>query len=364
MGGGIQVAHSFINQIKLYKTFRFIIVVTQELNKQLIKSNFSEYFKFVIYNVKPNIYNSITGKNDFLDNLVNKYQVDKVFTVFGPSYWKPKVPHLCGFAKPQYIYKNSPFFKKITINEFFKIKIKELLHMYSFNNHCDELVTENIDVSKRLSKRLSKNVFTVTNYYNQVFENEHVYTNQDQSLMEFDGLKLLTVSANYSHKNLSIIPKVIEYLNFKYPDFQFKFYLTVTRDEISFSRKFDRYIEYLGPVNIKACPSIYKFCDFMFLPTLLECFSASYCEAMKMKKPILTSKLDFALGLCKNSAVYFDPMSPSSIGKSIKNLYDDKKKQKKLIKNGTNRLQEFDSYEIRAKKYLQILKNETNYTRS
>ena len=44
----------------------------------------------------------------------------------------------------------------------------------------------------------------------------------------------------------------------------------------------------VGGVDIRECPSLYEQCDFMFLPTLLECFSASYAEAMKMRRPILT----------------------------------------------------------------------------
>ena len=51
----------------------------------------------------------------------------------------------------------------------------------------------------------------------------------------------------------------------------------------------------------------------MFLPTFLECFSASYAEAMLMKKPIITSNLGFAQNVCKDAAVYFDPCNPEDI---------------------------------------------------
>ena len=70
----------------------------------------------------------------------------------------------------------------------------------------------------------------------------------------------------------------------------------VTIDDESYENMFShnpRVIN-LGPVAHKSCPSIYSQCDFLFAPTLLETFSASYPEAMKMNLPISTSKYSFA----------------------------------------------------------------------
>ena len=115
---------------------------------------------------------------------------------------------------------------------------------------------------------------------------------------------------------------------------------------------------FLGKVKIEDCPSLYNNCDFMFLPTLLECFSASYCEAMKMELPILTSDLDFARGICDKAAVYFDPTSVESIAECFINLSSDLNKQNDLVINGKNRLLSLDNFSQRAKKYIKILTNE------
>ena len=50
----------------------------------------------------------------------------------------------------------------------------------------------------------------------------------------------------------------------------------------------------VGPIKSAECPSLYSECDIMFFSTLLECFSASYAEAMIMKKPIITTDMGFA----------------------------------------------------------------------
>ena len=80
----------------------------------------------------------------------------------------------------------------------------------------------------------------------------------------------------------------------------------------------------VGPIRIEEAPSLYKECDAMFLPTLLECFSASYVESMKMEKPILTSDMGFAWTVCNNAAIYFDPMDANDIAAKIIELFNSK----------------------------------------
>ena len=92
----------------------------------------------------------------------------------------------------------------------------------------------------------------------------------------------------------------------------------------------------------------------MFLPTLLETFSASYPEAMKMKKPILTSYLDFALDICGDAALYFDPTSAEDIADKILMLSVDENLYQNLVSQGTERLKKFETPESRVKKYMEI----------
>ncbi len=177
-----------------------------------------------------------------------------------------------------------------------------------------------------------------------------------KQLPDFDGTTLLTISANYSHKNLEIIPKVIKYLKRKYEDFKFRFVLTLEPDALNLGvNSIQENIEFIGRVDIKECPGLYKQSDFMFLPTLLECFSASYPEAMKMKVPILTSDLPFARSICGEAAEYFNPLSAESIGDKIYNLSKDKERQQELKSNGRNQLTKFDTFDTRARKYIEIV---------
>lgn len=361
-GGTIQVAHSFLNEIKFSIDNQYIVVCSSSLYRQLRHKEFSNKFTFYNYDIKANPLNSLTGKNTFLSSLVKKHSVESVFTVFGPGYWRPKVFHISGYAKPQYVYKDSPFFEEISLKERIKLKIKEFFHMQDFKKNCNVIITENEDVSFRLRTVFRKKIFTVTNYYNQVFDKR--IEKKSFGFSENDEIRLLTVAANYPHKNLKIIPPLIDYLIKAYPGVNFNFMLTIDKHELEVSEKAKKHIKFLGSIDIDDCPGLYQNCDFMFLPTLLECFSASYCEAMKMKKPILTSDLNFAKGICKNAAYYFEPLSVKSIGEAIHNLWIDKEKQKELIELGSERLHSFDDSKTRAEKYISIIINETNDTMS
>ena len=152
---------------------------------------------------------------------------------------------------------------------------------------------------------------------------------------------------------MRVIKEVIPYL--KEQAIQYKFVLTIDKEsyESLFSDVQD-YVTTIEPINTDLCPSAYDQCDALFLPTLLECFTASYPEAMKMQKPILTSDLSFAKDICQDSALYFDPLNPKDIAEKIIRLSSDKKLQNQLINNGLERLKYFETAQSRAKKYIEI----------
>lgn len=359
IGGGLQVAHSFISSLYRFESHEFIVVASSELLERLDTIELPNNCDLINYTLQPSILGVIVGRNSFLSSLVKEKRVDAVFSVFGPTYWRSKVSHLVGYAKPHYIYTSSPYFKLLGFFDRLRLHSLRKLHLYDFKHNSDMLVTENQDVSDRLKAvLLQKKVFTVTNYYNQVFDDESKWRDVDR-LPEFEGVTLLTISSNYTHKNLGIIPKVIGSLHSLSLKKDFRFVVTVEKGHLgkSIAPEIERHIVYLGSVKIEQCPWLYSKADMVFLPTLLECFSASYPEAMRMSKPILTSDLDFARGLCGDAALYFDPLDEQNIAETIIRLSNDKDLKDELIKNGKDQLLTFDDYTTRSNKYLTLLTN-------
>jgi glycosyltransferase involved in cell wall biosynthesis len=113
-------------------------------------------------------------------------------------------------------------------------------------------------------------------------------------------------------------------------------------------------------VPVAECPSLYKECDIVYLPTLLEIFSASYPEAMIMKKPILTSDLSFARSICGEAALYFNPFDTSDIANVIEKIIFDEKLYQMYVAKGKEKFESFPSAAQRVESYFKICSDVVN----
>ena len=357
-GGGIQVAKSFIEECRNFSSNQYFVVLSESLSKMIDVKKFPENFSFIKAPFRPaTAVFKLNSHNYFFKEIEKTWRPDIVFTTSGPSYWRPKVPHLMGYNLPHYIYPESPYFNIIPIKRKLWWKGMKIYARYVLRRDADVFVVQTNDVNERLKKFVNRSkVYTVYNTINAHYlEAEKV---QDKiPVKKSNEFRLLTLSAWYPHKNLSIIPAVIDQLKKQgYTNIKF----VVTLPDVDFkklTRGFDiQNIINVGPVKVEEAPSLYKECDAMFLPTLLECFSASYVEAMKMEKPIITSDMGFARTICENAALYVDPIDANNIADKILKLVNSKKLQNELIKNGLNKLNNFGTAEGRAKQYLDICK--------
>ena len=365
-GGSIQVGNAVINGLRFHPEHEYYIICSEQVAQTL--GNMKDYPGFMHFEVFPppnlitNLFRLI-HVNPRLDRCVREFSADAVFSIFGPSYWKPKVPHLCGFARPLYIYPDSPFFKNLSFFQRLKIKTYKRIHMRSFRNDCDMLVAENPDVSERLSVLCPhKKIVTVFSCCNPIFDTPEIQTTYE--LPPFEGISLLTIAVNFPHKNLQILPKTATYLKKAYPDFKFRFIVSLKEGEITVPDHLKECFVYVGKISIQNLPSFYEQVDFMILPTLLECFSASWIDAMKSSIPVLTSDLPFAHGICGKAAVYFNPEDPVDIGEKIVCLTHDKPRQKELIEQGKKQLSLFTDNSTRTSLYLSYLEELVKKKRS
>jgi glycosyltransferase involved in cell wall biosynthesis len=358
-GGGLQVADSILKELPKYKEHFFLLVLSNELwyfAQVLCGEN---NMKIENYNFKKNFFCVVSGRNSYLDNLVIDNNIDAVLTIFGPSIWVPRCLHISGFARAQILLKKSPLFKVQRVGDNIKFHLKYGFIKFLFYRCSAIYYTENPYISELLKVAFpKKNIYTVTNYYNQVFDHREQW-NCDIVLPKFYGFTILTVSSNYRHKNLSIIAQTVNYLRNKYPHFSFRFVVTIDNTELHFLNSSDKnYVLFVGKVDVSQCPFLYSQANVMLLPSLMECFSASYPESMRMRVPIITTDLEFAHSLCGDAALYYGALSPSELGETIYTLANDEKLRDKLILNGISRLKIFDTYEARVGKIINIIERE------
>ncbi|MFM2360456.1 MAG: hypothetical protein RLY16_2449 [Bacteroidota bacterium] len=358
-GGGLQVANSFIEDCKQHAEHEYHIVLGFVLAKAIKQEEYPNNFHFYTIPYRPatRVF-SFKSHDKFFRDLEKKIRPDVVFTTTGPAYWRPRAPHVIGYNLPHHVYPESPYLQHISLYRRARWKIKKLLAWYFFKHDADCYVVQTDDVNQRLRKFLGReNVITVSNTYNPFFNHPETFPNRlpEKQPGEF---RLLSISAWYPHKNLDIIPKIIDCLS-EAEKAPIRFVLTLP-DEIfrqEIPQQYHALIYNVGSVKLKEAPSLYKECDAMFLPTLLECFSASYAEAMIMEKPIITSDMGFAHTVCDRAAVYFDPINPAEIAQKIVQLVHDYELQQKLIQLGKERISYFGTSAQRTEEYLNICRN-------
>jgi len=359
-GGGVQVADSFVGELANYPEHRFLVLCSPQVAKSL--GDLSDHPEHVRIEACPRIgffgtLDRLLRRNPKLDALVRQFRADAVFTVFGPSYWRPQVPHVCGWARGYDIYTDSPFYGLVPPLEKLKLSLLRKLHRRMFRLDADTLFVESEDARERLQRVFpKKRIEVVGNTYHQIFE--HPELQEELPLPPFDGATLLTLSANYPHKNLRIIPSVARYLKEKHPDFRFRFVVSQPPEVLGLpAAEIPDWLLPLGVVSIRKCPSLYRQSTAMFLPTLVECFTASYPEAMRMRVPVVTADLSFAHGICGEAAEFFSPMDPASAGEAIYRVATDSGLRARLVAAGTERLQSFDDSRMRARKFIRLIED-------
>ena len=369
-GGGLQVAQSICGEFANYTQHHFVIVLSTYINDEDISSrdNIETYH----YNLPHDLKTVLTGRDAFLDGMVAEKRVDAVLTVFGPSIWRPKVAHLCGFARAQLLLTNpngnhNPFINQI------KQKLIYKIWTWGFRRSSKVFYTENAYISNMLPNLIKgAKVYTVTNYYNQVFDQPQKWKRSidlncltsNFSPMGVRGLgrkvvTMLTVSSTASHKNLGIMVPVAEILEKNHSGFDFRFVLTCNEAPFVLPEQLRDHFVFVGKVEVAECPSLYEQADMMCMPTLMECFTATYPEAMRMGVPIVTTDLEFARELCGEAACYYSAVDAKAAASAIYKVATDVSYRNHLVDNGKKQLLTYDNYEQRAEKLVKILEEIT-----
>lgn len=359
-GGAVQVAISFIHECRAFREHEFHVVLGPGVEPNLNLNDFPDNFHFKKISFGEVGLGKLSTIQQKMVAIEEDILPDCIVTTSGPAYWRSQAPHLMGFNLPLYLYPESPYLQDLSSARRAKLAAKRWLHCRYFRRDANALIVQTDDVNQRVRKLLgTEQVFTVTNNHNSWFDAPVDYPQRLPDRRE-DTFRLLTLTSYYPHKNLDIIPHIINVLP---PDIRERVEFVLTLNEEEFKTQISQWIppqiRLIGSVAPPECPSLYAECDAMFLPTLAECFSASYPEAMKMRKPIITSDLGFARSICEDAALYFEPCNAEAAAKQISRLAEDPGLQKDLRIRGERQLKIFDTPRQRAEKILAICQKMT-----
>ena len=355
-GGAEQVTDSICRELYRFNNHIFIVVLPRTFYATANAIGNYNNVKIVRYSFPLKDWKSLlTKRNSFLDELVNREKPECVVTIFGPTKWVPKCKkHICGFAFAHIPLFNSPFFQRMNTLERIKAWFRIKYMTYLFRRCSRVFYSENPMISERIRKIFhGSQVYTITNNYNQVFDNKALW--DYYSLPQFLGTRIFSATSMMPHKNIGITLRIAEYLRSHFPEFSFQFVLTVNEDSFySIPVELKNNFMFTGVVNLLRIPSLYSQCDIIIQPSLLECFTAAYPEAMRMEKPLLVPDLDFVHGLCANAALYYSPLSAEDAAVKLYQLANDRTLRESLVENGKVQLLSFDTCQERADKLITL----------
>ena len=333
-GGGVQVSLALIENIVKDSDFEVIFIANTEIDKQLpieVKSKIKYYY---VEKIEPIYKKFFQGKRIAL--IEQKHKPDLVFIVFGPAYRKPRMPSLQGFALGKMLYKSE-------LNLSFIENLLNAFKMYIFKSSKSDLVVETQLVKEKLVSQYNfsrEKIFVIGNSYSPKFH-ECIEKNKRVMKPSSEAFTILVPGSYYSHKNLERVIASINLIKENSEIDNFEFLFTIPVDSIEWQNLYNyakdlgvsSYIRTSGFVENASFGELYLKSHAVLCASLVESSTAVFPEAFISERPLLVSSRPFAIELCENGALYFDPLDEKSIANAIIKIISDQHLREGLVTN-------------------------------
>ncbi len=303
-----------------------------------------------------------------LVRMLRAHRPDLVYTVFGPAHMPVgRLPHVCGFAGGWMMWPDNPAARRMSRKDLLRRRLGDRARRVLLRNAGYYVVETELARGRllemtglppdhvRVASNTCADVFRTWDPSTQAPDPRFARRSPDERLF-------FVLSSYYPHKNLEIVPAVARELA-ALGSRPFRFVLTldpegpgwraIHADAVRLG--VEHHVSTAGKLKLVECPGGYAACDALFLPTLLETFTASYPEAMQMRRPIVTPDLPFARGICEDAAVFYDAVDPASAAAALHRLETEGGLRERLVAAGTRRLGDFLDSKQRADAVVRFL---------
>jgi len=369
VGGGVKNSAMFIKYALQDKINTYFFAISPQVKDILDKWNIQINNSY-LFEKSPAKNQNIRKQ---LIKLANELDIDLVFTMAGPAYVKFKQIHVLGISNP---YITHTDFQGLTIGKNIKyIFITSLLLLYQafYSRKADFWIFQTKESRNGYIKRyfVSKNnTFVVSNSIGTEFLDYY----KDKPIVlpnKNTTINIFCPAAGYLHKGLHLIPLIAKELNFIAKEtYNFKFILTIDKKSdlwLNIYEKSKKYliedkIENIGPYNYTTVMHYFDSANIVFVPSILETFTASYLEAFASKRLLFVADKKFAKDICQDAAVYIDPFDAIATAEKINFVINNPNSQKEKIEKGVEILKLYGTQKERFEKIISYLnqKGENN----
>ncbi|HVL69162.1 MAG TPA: glycosyltransferase family 4 protein [Vicinamibacterales bacterium] len=237
-----------------------------------------------------------------------------------PAAWSA-CPQIVVFQNPYYIYPVREWWRLMTSFERASLLLQKSLFGRTARG-CAHVFTQTSVANRRLREQFGlppERLGILPNTVSLEHEGEETPSGRAVARRMADAangrIAVLTLARYYPHKGLEFILAVARRLKAR-GDRRFVFFITVEAEQHPGARALLAAIEQqgltadvvnLGRIRIDELRSVYPRADICFVPSILECMSGSYLDALYFGLPIVTTDRDFAREVCGDRAEYFPP---------------------------------------------------------
>jgi glycosyltransferase involved in cell wall biosynthesis len=304
--------------------------------------------------------------------LADRLQPDAVFTFSGPAYVPFQQRHLLGCSEAWVTHGGLAAYRTLDFpREWFTFGLTTLYKMW-WMRRADMWVMQTESSRQGLHRRLRIPLAKIHVISNTCGAQYFAAANEERPFPDpSTKVRIFCFSAPYKHKNLALLPPLAAALQNALPTREFEIVLTLPPDgpdwrrlqtlaqELGVSARFVNH----GPVPVSGGPALFRSCDLLVLPTVLETFSATYPEAMALGLPIVTSDLDFARDICGPAALYFPPWDAAAGAAQVQRLLADETLWRAQIAHGKAQLATLPHPGERSAAYLELLRKLVKHQR-
>ena len=297
--------------------------------------------------------------NYAIPQLARRWNADVVFTPMGAGPVRAPVPTVVGWHDATAAYPKSILWKRLSHSQRFVFKARERYARLAVRR-AGRVCVQTRAMKTRLAARWKidpARFAIVPNGPSAFLSGEAPAPSRPQARRPW---KVLVIGDPKPSKNWAVLPETGARLA-EMGIGDGRFVMTISSDNdgpwleefrATLARWGERVpIERLGWVPHAALGPLYRDADAVFLPSVLESFSASYVEAMQFGVPLVTSRMDFARDVCGAAAEYADPFDGKDCARALARVLCDPARRAALRRAGFERIRRFPDWKERLRLY-------------
>lgn len=369
-GGAFQVAYNFMLETltsSVGDNIEWLYVVSQDLDKA-IGEKFAHLKDktYFVFPTQPDFFGTYRKTKKELKSIEQRLKPDLVYTITAPSYFTFEAVEVMRFTNPWVAHPNAYAWKSLPLKSRIKtwlycVNQKRIIRNNSYFITQAEATKNGII---RITGVQDNHVKVISN----VLPAAIASSDNTKYPQEKDWIDIACVGTPMSHKNLICVPDVIKVFENKYGMKNIRFHLTM-RPDYEVSKRVlnrikalgveDRVVNH-GQITQKELVEVYRHCQYAFLPTLLEVFSATSLEAMFFDLPIVATDLPFNRDVIGDAGLYCKPCDAEDAAGKLYAVINDEALRQTLSIRMKEQLKKYNKHQENFVTTVEFLKNVFN----